>query len=333
MAGLAAGIALTAAGCDIGRTRPAHGEPTSLIIVAADSLWEGVRDSLQRALEPRVFTVRDEKTFEVTWISPGNPRWSDLSRFKQVLPIGLADDWWVAPALRDGPPDATPAIVERQNVWARGQLVTAIVVAPDDPVGGVEAVLPRLAALLDARFRDYARARMFFTRADTALRDELERTLGYGLVLPNVYRRTDLGTTQVFRNHADFGGVLMRSVAVAFREGVIEPTPDVALAWRDSLAAVAYDLEQAVQRDRLETREPVPGGLEVQGVWESRDVTWPAAGPFIVRVIPCPDNGRTYIVDAWLFAPGRAKYEYMIQLETILDSFHCGRAAAADPAA
>jgi hypothetical protein len=32
---------------------------------------------------------------------------------------------------------------------------------------------------------------------------------------------------------------------------------------------------------------------------------------------------RTYLVDGWLYAPGSPKYEYMIQLGTILDSFEC----------
>ena len=30
-----------------------------------------------------------------------------------------------------------------------------------------------------------------------------------------------------------------------------------------------------------------------------------------------------YLIDAWLYAPGRDKYEYMIQLEEILGSFRC----------
>jgi hypothetical protein len=31
-----------------------------------------------------------------------------------------------------------------------------------------------------------------------------------------------------------------------------------------------------------------------------------------------------YLLDAWLYAPGKQKYEYMIQLQTILDTFRCG---------
>jgi hypothetical protein len=31
-----------------------------------------------------------------------------------------------------------------------------------------------------------------------------------------------------------------------------------------------------------------------------------------------------YLLDAWLYAPGRPKHEFMIQLSTILDTFRCG---------
>lgn len=39
--------------------------------------------------------------------------------------------------------------------------------------------------------------------------------------------------------------------------------------------------------------------------------------------VTCDEQDRTYLIDAWLYAPGREKYEYIIQLETIVDSFSC----------
>lgn len=319
-------LSLAVASCD-DSGRPAHGAASSLIIVAADSLWAEVEPDVEAALEPRIFTVRDEATFDVTQISPTDPAWTDLRRFRQVLPIGRPGDFWVAPALDDGGPANLPAIVETQDVWARGQGVTAVVLPDADPAGALRSQLAELGALLDRRYRSYALSRMFVSEIDTALQDSLRRDEGFSILLPKVYRRTDLDDTQVFRNHAELGGVLMRTFAVTSRPGV-RAGLDAAgvLTWRDSVAAYAYDLSQRVDTTRVETRE-LPGGiLEVQGVWESADPSWPAAGPFIDRVVPCPGQDRTYFVDAWLFAPGKKKYEYMIQLETILDSFRCGDA-------
>lgn len=319
---VAATVAL--ASCD-DSGRPAHGEATSLIVVAADSLWMAIEDSLRSALQPRIFTVRDENTFEVTQISPGAPAWQDLRRFRQVLPIGRAEDFWVAPAL-DGPPSSLPAVVEAQNVWARGQGVTTIVVPEQDPAGAVLSLLPELGELLDRRFRDYALSRMFVTDRNDALRDSLVATAGYAMTFPNVWRRTDLGTTQVFRNHSELGSELRRTVTVTWRQGVAEePTQEMALAWRDSIAPIALDLEQRTLTDRIETRPlEQQRGIEAQGAWSSTDPTWPAGGPFVTRIVICPEQNRTYLLDAWLYAPGRKKYEYMIQVETLFASFRCG---------
>jgi hypothetical protein len=63
---------------------------------------------------------------------------------------------------------------------------------------------------------------------------------------------------------------------------------------------------------------------ELQAVWQNPpSADWPAAGPFIARVVACEEQDRLYLLDAWLYAPGRDKYEYMIQLNTVLDSFRC----------
>ena len=49
-------------------------------------------------------------------------------------------------------------------------------------------------------------------------------------------------------------------------------------------------------------------------------------------MLQCP--GRTYFIDAYLYAPNEDKYEYMLQLQEILNSFDCtagGNGGAAGP--
>ena len=66
-------------------------------------------------------------------------------------------------------------------------------------------------------------------------------------------------------------------------------------------------------------------GIEIQGAWEGTDPSWPMGGLFISRMVTCAAQNRTYLLDTWLYAPGprRSKYEYMIQLQTILGTFEC----------
>ncbi|MGH7502605.1 MAG: DUF4837 family protein [Longimicrobiales bacterium] len=330
-AGLAALVVV--AGCNaIDRTEPAHGEVTSLIVVAADTLWASVGDGITSALEARIFTVRNEKAFDVTHVSPQSEDWLELRQFRRVVVIGASGDGWMVPVLGDSGLSALPAVVERRDVWARGQTVTALVVPPEGSAAAVAASVASLAERLDSRFREWVRSRMFLSGRNTELRDSLASMAGFSLLLPNLYRPDVDGNLYVFRSSNDVGGRLARVIAVTWRGGLESLTPDAALAWRDSVAQRVFAATpgQGIDRTQVHDRpltDAAEGSFEVQGIWESRDRTLPAAGPFVDRIVLCPDQDRTYFLEAWLFAPGRQKYEYMIQFETLLNAFECGGAA------
>lgn len=311
----------------------AWGNANSVIVLAADTLWAAVEDTARAVLEPPIFTVRDERTFELTQVAPGAPAWEDLRLFKQVLLIGEAGDPWIAEVIEDmdSIPASRPAVVEREDVWARGQRVTVLLLPEEGAHEAAVAVLPELHELLTRRFREYAQRRMFTSGPAEALRDTLQATAGFGLLVPQVYRHTVQDSIHVFRNDQALGEPLDRTVVVTWRSGVPDTlTPEAMLAWRESLPR-PDDAPQVTQREPIEARPiEVAGarGLEVRGVWSSPPGEWPAAGPFIDRLIVCPEQDRTYLLDAWLFVPGKGKYEYIIQLETILNSFECGRPTA-----
>lgn len=315
--------------CNLDSSRRAFGDPHTIVVLAVDSLWAEVGDSVLRALEPRVFTTRNERTFEVTHMSPLDERWNQLRQFVQVLAIGVPGDGWITP-LVESPPQTLPAVVERDNVWAQGQTVTGLVVPQDNPAAAVLAMADSLGGRFDARFRAYATQRMFASGQATALRDSLQTGAGFGITLPNVYRAIEQADSiRLFRSESQVGGTLFRSIAIASRDGVQDVDAQQLVAWRDSLAARYYTRpEQDTQRDTLLVDTLAGGALEVQGVWRSTDASYPEAGVFVSRAVPCPAQNRVYLLDAWLLAPGRSKYEYLIQFQNILDSFECAGAQA-----
>jgi hypothetical protein len=200
--------------------------------------------------------------------------------------------------------------------------------------GGAEEVfglLDDLHQLYDSQFRQYAYNRMFVTGPDTALADTLSRLHGFTLEIPRVYLWDRQDSVFVFRNDNPDPSELIRQIMVTWRTA----TPDEldatgVLEWREEIAAGYYGTPQLVDLDFVDERQVEVDGrdvFQVQAVWENPpELDWPAGGPFITRMVRCSSQARLYLLDAWLYAPGKAKYEYMIQLETILDSFRCGAA-------
>jgi len=313
----AAGLLLLA-GCGPG-AGIAQGDAGSIIVAAEPALWRELGDSVLRALEPRRFTVRDERMFDVTHVAPTAAAWPRLREMRQVLVIGRAGDDWVEPVLRRARVEGD--VVHAQDVWARNQLATALLL-DDGEEPDTFARIRSLAGALDSAFRARAVQRMYTSGADTVRRDSM-RTLGYSLLLPAVYEtiRWHDGVA-LFQNSTQLGGDLVRSVLVTARDDMTAPTAEALLAWRDSIGRTQYRPPQQTQHDRVDTMS-VADGVQLQGVWHGTDPSWPTAGVFITRMLSCPAQRRTYLVDGWLFAPSRRRYEYLVQLETILSTFEC----------
>ncbi len=319
--------ALVASACEEPR---AWGEWNSIIAGVGDERWSEIQDVVYSALEPRIFTFRAEKMFKVTQQDPRGEDWNQLRRFRQLLVIGNADDPWVAQALAKVDQDTfdPPELLQVEDVWARGQRVSIILLSPSGGEEEVSTLLEPLFEVLDGQYRQWVVQRMFMTPPDTALADSLVTEAAFRLVVPEVYYLRRSGSVYIIRNDNPDPSELIRQVTVGWRDtDLSEIGEQDILAWRDHVQANHFSYPQVVnattvrgrrmQRDDLEI-------LEVRAVWENPPDEFPAAGPFITRAIGCPALGRTYFVDAWLYAPGKDKYQYMIQLETILDSFRCG---------
>lgn len=320
--------AVLAAACDtLGLS---YGDANSVIAVMSPEHWDEVDDDVYAALERTIVTVRDEKTFTVTYQEPYGDRWPELSRFRQLLLVGQLGDPWIEEAIADAEPAITESGLYRvQDVWSRGQTLTVVIVSAGSGTEEVTEHLPAIAGQLDADFRAFARNRMYTTGVDTALADTLYTQAGFAVLVPEVYRWRRTDSTYVFRNDNPDPAELIREVVVSWVSPVpAEIPPDSVLAWRARVVAEHYSEPQEVVPDAMTfERLAFPGyiALEIRGQWRNPpERGWPAGGPFIMRAAVCEGQDRAYLLDAWLYAPGVEKYEYMIQLETILETFRCG---------
>jgi hypothetical protein len=132
----------------------------------------------------------------------------------------------------------------------------------------------------------------------------------------------------MFRNDNPDPSELIRQITVTWRTHSPERvSEDELLAWRQEVVDEHFGYPQVLDLDLAESRRLQQGEVimdEIRAVWANPpEDAFPAGGPSITRSIPCPQQGRDYLVDAWLYAPGRDKYQYILQLETILDTFRC----------
>jgi hypothetical protein len=326
---LAAACALVAiSACD---QPQALGDANAVIIAVPEEQWPQIQADVESALEPRAFTVRDERIFRVTPVDPEGPYWGDTRRFRQVLLVGEPGDPWIAEALRKAgqQPAQLPGVVEARNVWARGQRVIALVVPPGASATAVRPLLPEIGQTMLSDYHEFVQRRMFASGADTARAAALQREAGFTLLMPTVYRTEQPDpNTYLFVNDQPDPARLQRVVTVTWRPAdEIALTPGAVLAWREEVAQRYYNPPQLtdVERTGRGGGDGAAPGVQVQGVWSSPPGAWPAAGPFVARAHTCED-GRVFLLDGWVYAPGVEKYEYLVQVHTIMESFRCGGA-------
>ena len=308
----------------------AMGEANSLIVVADDALWEQVEAQTYEALERTTYTTRDEKIFNITQTSPDSPEIRQLLLWRQILVFGTPDDPRIQLiAEKVGRTTVEPGeVVQASNVWARGQLATAVVLQPGREAESWLEHLPALSEHLEQQFRDYVLRRMFVSGVDTATSDFLSEEFGFTLEVPRVYRRVDRGEGVVLiRNDNPDPSELIRSILIQRGEAVDSLSPSMVYLWRASVDDTHYNVPQDFDVSMGTGRTFDLNGseaVEARGIWKDR-AAYPAAGPFVARAVRCGDS--VIYLDAWLYSPNprRSKYEYMTQLEEILDSFRCVR--------
>jgi hypothetical protein len=315
-----------------GDNQLAFGDFNSIIVATRPGTWEAVQDSVFTALEPHISTtVAREEVFTVTFQDPERPEWGNLRKFRQILLFGTADDPWMAAALARRPRGAGPpeGVFQVTDVWVRNQIVTAVVLGEGDDA---HAILDNLSELRDiylTMYRQRAISRMFLSGRDSALADTLRLAAGFSLLLPEVYYWDRMDSVFLFRNDNPHPSELIRQFMVTWRTPIPETMElDSLLAWRNALAGSYYNEPQVVDLGLAQEQSFEHRGtpaFRFQATWQNAPgAAWPAAGPLIVQTVECPAQDRLYLLDAWLYAPGKDKFEYMIQLETILDSFRCG---------
>ncbi|MFW6201291.1 MAG: DUF4837 family protein [Gemmatimonadota bacterium] len=318
-----AGVAALSAAC----TKPsASGKVDEVVVVTSNEIWAALEEDIVAALEPSAFTVRRERIFEVAYLGPDDVRDSRLRRMRQVLLIGSAREPIVVEALGDRAEEARrPVIIQARDVWALNQVVTVVLLPDSAEPRALAPLLPRLRDVLVRQLEIALRARIALSPANEQRTERIRREAGFTLLVPSTY---DLAQPEpgvfVFRREEWAAGPVVRTITVGSRDrAAVEWTAGGASRWRAELARRLNEPAHVTDTLTRALRGTVAGQpvVQVQGVWTTPPGEWPAAGPFIARMVECPQ--RVFLVDAWVYAPADEKYEHVYRLDAVLDSFEC----------
>lgn len=321
-----AAVAIAAGACKAPRS---FGDANSVIVRADSTLWADVEDTVRAALERPVFTTRNETEFKVTFVAEGDTLWDDFRLWRNVLLLGSRGEPVVDRVLRAANGDARPpAVLQASDIWAGDQQVRLILLPEQGRAEAVRSQLDEVYSALRAQFEAWVRDRMYASAVNDSLADVLS-AFGFSLDIPNVYLHRREDSIFRFRNVLPNPADRIRSLLVTWessdRFATGMPGPSELRDWRRRIGETLYDPPQDIVDGTVRFDTVTVGereGLEMRAVWQDRS-DFPAAGPVIVRAVACPSQDRVYFVDAWLYAPSEDKFQFILQLEFLLDSFRC----------
>ncbi|MBN2564223.1 MAG: DUF4837 family protein, partial [Candidatus Eisenbacteria bacterium] len=284
----------------------------------------GLIEPVVSAMESPEGWLLDEPLFEPTLAIPKSAR--DSRNIRHIMLVGTWNEPDLVGLVRQAFPSLGPddpvTLRMTEDVWAKGQLVGAI-------VGRTEAdVLAFVSERGDQAARDFARAAVL--RLARRLRNDgdasgmtaaLEERFGWSIAPPTGY---DFFTTNEAERFVFFRRVRPdRSVFVYWEEGQPDAiTEELAIAWREELARRYYDGDTVERRRPLDVQRVDFLGrdaIRISGWWGNRELV--GGGTFRSYCFYEPTQDRTYMIDTSLFAPGFDKISLMRNLDAIAHTF------------
>lgn len=305
-----------------------EGDRHALIAVASADRWSEMEDDVRAAVERQVSGVTDERVFTVVHQEPYGEGWETRSLAPLLLVIGTTEDPWVQEALDAmESPRGDPGLQRAVGVWAEGQVANILILPASGEDEEMDEHLAALYAQLHADFRAMVRAAMYAEGANSELADTLWENEGFGILVPDTYAYSRSDSTFLFWPEQGADPEVERQIAITW----MNPAPsslelEEVLDWRERTAREHYGTPQEVIGRVTAERIAFAGyiALEVRGQWSRRAESGETQqGSLLTRVAVCEGQDKAYLLDSWIHTPEAETYEYVVQLETILDTFRC----------
>ena len=304
----------------------AVGDSDDLVIIHDEGATELV-ELLVTTMESPSDWLIEEPAFQTTLTTLEES--GDLKNLRHLLLVGTWDSGSVGEMVRKLFPglkeDSAPTLLVTEDVWAKGQVVGAVMGADSRAVASfLREHGDRVLADVELAVRERLSASLRQTAVKAGMAEAMSERFGWSVSPPTGYDfyATDSGDGFVFfrRTRPD------RTIFVHWTSGGPElVSEEFALSRREELAAHYLDGDTVERNRPVEVKRVDFLGLpaiRVSGWWSNRSLV--GGGPFRTYCFHEPSSDRLYLVDISLFAPGFGKMALMRNLDAVAHTFTAG---------
>ncbi len=346
-------LSALAGGCNLNVSsdhRPLAAGPEGKITVAIDSShWAGpIGDAIRETLGGAILTLpAPEPAFDLQQVSIATDlMFETMKRQKNVVivaPLGdtTAEARFLQARFGEGVQNliesGESAVVSREDLWRRDQLVVYIAAAsPDSVAAAIRAKSEDLLYVFNKITRERLTLEMFEKGRQEDIEQQLLKKHGFAVNGQHDYF-VAVDTTNFVWLRRVISSETWRSLFVYYEENgqPADLSPEWIYARRDSLTQRYMQGTQAgyVEIDR---RRPLVTeninfldryGFETRGLWqmvldtEGQTLQMGMGGSFVTYAFYDQESGRNYLIDGMIFAPGYEKREFLRQMEVIAHTF------------
>jgi len=315
---------LVAAGCGPEKRVPAVGPGSEIVVLSAErssALGKRVAEILSR--EVRV--VQLEPTFDV--VESDVADWSFYKTRKLLFAVGTREDPELASFLRKetGVPtrSAVPGLWIVTEPFSAGQVLFVLSGEAEAVRGVLRDRADELLQVVEDAAVTLMLTNLFRAGEIPGARADMLTAWGWGVRVPPDWKVDQEHAQQRFvRVWRD---APVEQLFVSWEPGRVERTPEEWIARRSELVESFYDGDVVVtersEGSAGETPWGKPGTI-LAGLWENE--RYVIGGPFRSWAFWCPEDDRTYLVDACVYAPDRPKRPLLRTLEAVARTFRCG---------
>ncbi len=315
------------------------GSRNKIIVIADSTLWMQVKGDVLEYLEKEKRTPQPERIFSVVHHAPNTL--GDLVRYRNLILIGTLEQNDESKYLLDRMLSETSkqAVLNDQNytfqlnnAWAREQLLT--VLAAKD-TGTLQKIIPERMPMLYNLYDEFVQSNINRAVFEKYRQKDVERRLmknhGWAINVQHDY--------YVAIDSAEARFVWLRRFnpqreIFVYYEPVDDPSilsKEWIMRKRDSLTAIYYQGDRIYEDNAEDYENPILVKeatvelygfytIRLDGVWENREKA--IGGPFRSYGFYNEKDGRMYLIDLSVFAPGQRKWPFMRQLIAHAHSFY-----------